>query len=86
MIELYEADPNNQAITKYTSDVAKNDIIEIESAITALEAVEAGRTDNQQLKLEILPLLQQAIGEINGGKFYDAMSPLELAVAKLSSN
>ena len=51
----------------------------------AIESVEENGNSLQQLKAEILSLLQQAIGEIDGGKYYDAVPPLELAVAKLSA-
>ena len=49
------------------------------------ELMESQTTAVQQLKAEILPLIEQAIGEINGGTFADAISPLELAAAKLSA-
>ena len=50
MVDLYVLNPNNQAVSKYTSDKAMDDIVEIKLAIAALEEVEAGRTDNQQRK------------------------------------
>ena len=52
---------------------------------STIKSVEENGNSLQQLKAEILSLLQQAIREIDGGKYYDAVPPLELAVAKLSA-
>lgn len=57
----------------------------INEIIRALNTMEAAATNRQQLKAEILPLIKQALGEIEGGKFFDAVNPLEQAAAKLSA-
>ena len=73
-------------LTCIKNDVCDKAVCDYKDCKNRADTMEVMKHSAQQLKLEILPLLQQAIGEIDGGKYYDAISPLELAVAKLSSN
>jgi len=43
MVELYEANPGNQAVTKHTADKATTYIVELGYAVAALKAMETGQ-------------------------------------------
>ena len=53
MVELYEANPHNQAITEYTANEAKKNIVELQAAIAALEMAEVQKpsTNNRSDKI-----------------------------------
>ena len=65
MIELYEANPHNQAITEYTANEAKKNIVELQAAIAALEMAEVQKpsTNNARDAIALTHEIVKLAGE-----------------------
>jgi hypothetical protein len=58
MVEMYEANPHNQAVTEYSAKEAAKHVVTLQAAVAALSAAETG----QQLQAKIA----EAIGAVRG--------------------
>ena len=69
-VELYEANPGNQAISDYSAKDAARNIIDLQAAVAALRAVEKSNSASTNSDKDAIALLERCTLVVREGSLY----------------